>query len=56
MTELSELQLKQVTGGFIPLVILGVTYSAKIVAGAIGSAFLAGFGSGVIIASSLDNK
>jgi lactobin A/cerein 7B family class IIb bacteriocin len=56
MVELKKDELKKVNGGFIPLVIFGVTYSAQLVAGAIGSAFIAGFGGGIMIASMLDAK
>lgn len=51
MQEMNLQEMKEVDGGFIPLVILGVAFSAKAVAGACGAVFLAGMGIGAMAAS-----
>lgn len=51
---LNQNQLISVNGGFVPVVILGVTYSAKAVAGYFGA--VAAASSGVTIAAISDNK
>lgn len=54
MKELDKKELIDVEGGFIPLVIFGVLYSAEVVAGACGAAFFAGVGAGVAAAIATD--
>lgn len=54
MKELEKDELMKVDGGFVPLVIFGVLYSAEIVAAACGASFLAGFAGGIAIATALD--
>ena len=51
MKDLSVFEQNQVDGGFIPLVIFGVSLSAKAVAGIAGTLFLTGAGIGASIAS-----
>lgn len=51
MQEMNLQEMKEVDGGFIPLVIWGVAFSAKAVAGACGATFLAGMGIGAMAAS-----
>ena len=48
------MELKEVDGGFIPLLIFGVLYSAEIVAGVCGASFFAGFAGGIAIACAID--
>ncbi len=54
MKALNELELKEVDGGFIPLLILGTLYSAEVVAAACGASFFAGFAAGITIACALN--
>lgn len=51
LVELNAQEVKEIEGGFVPLVILGVTYSAKTVAAAAGACFIAGLGIGALAAS-----
>lgn len=51
MQEMNLQEMKEVNGGFIPLVILGVAYSAKTVAAACGATFIASMGIGALAAS-----
>lgn len=51
MQEMNLQEVKEVNGGFIPLVIWGVAFTAKTVAGACGATFLAGMGIGALAAS-----
>jgi hypothetical protein len=46
LVELNALEGQEVDGGFIPLVILGVTYAAPVVAGWCAGAFALGFAAG----------
>ena len=52
LEELDKEQLRKTEGGFIPLIILGTFYSAKVVAAAAGGAFFAGVAAGVAVAAS----
>ncbi|MCK9411973.1 MAG: class IIb bacteriocin, lactobin A/cerein 7B family [Prolixibacteraceae bacterium] len=54
MKELEKSELMEVDGGFVPLIIFGVLYSAKIVAAACGASFLAGFAAGIAIGAAID--
>jgi hypothetical protein len=47
LVELNAQEVQGTEGGFVPLVILGVTYAAPVVAGWICGAFAAGVGIGV---------
>lgn len=47
LVELNAQDCQGIDGGFIPLVILGVAYTAPVVAGWICGAFAAGVGIGV---------
>lgn len=49
--ELSTQEINEINGGFIPLVILGVAFSAKAVAAGAGAVFLAGMGIGAAVAA-----
>ena len=49
--EMNLQEMKEVNGGFIPLVIWGVAYSAKTIAAACGTTFLAGMAIGALAAS-----
>ncbi len=49
---MSQQEMQEKNGGFTPLVILGVSFSAKAVAGWIGGCFLAGVGVGATVAAS----
>lgn len=49
--EMSLQEMKEVNGGFIPLVIWGVAYSAKTIATACGATFLASMAIGALAAS-----
>lgn len=51
MQEMNLQEMKEANGGFIPLVIWGVAFTAKTVAGACGATFLAGMGIGALAAS-----
>lgn len=51
LTELSEQQTREIEGGFIPLVIWGVAFTAGQVAGGAGAVFLAGMGIGAAVAA-----
>lgn len=44
--EMNEVEMQEVDGGFVPLVVFGIALSAKAVAGAAGACFLAGVGIG----------
>ncbi len=52
--EMNAEEMRENDGGFIPLVILGVTYSAQLVAAACGTTFLAGVAAGVACAIAID--
>lgn len=52
--ELNYLELENVNGGFVPLVIWGVTYTASQVAAASGACFLAGFAGGIAIGAAVN--
>lgn len=54
--ELSNVEIQETNGGFIPLLILGVTYTATQVAAAAGTFFLAGVATGVAVATAVDGK
>jgi len=54
MKELEKSELMEVDGGFIPLIIFGTLYSAKVIAAACGASFLAGFAGGIAIATAVD--
>ena len=47
LVELNAQEVQETEGGFIPLVILGITYGAPVVAGWVCGAFAAGVGIGV---------
>jgi|TARA_B110000037_G_C17123440_1_gene506928 lactobin A/cerein 7B family class IIb bacteriocin len=49
--ELSASEIREVDGGFVPLIIWGVYLSANAVAGIIGTCFLAGVAVGANVAS-----
>jgi lactobin A/cerein 7B family class IIb bacteriocin len=51
MKQLSKNQIDNVHGGFVPLVILGLSLSSAQTAGAIGAMFVAGFAVGTAAAS-----
>lgn len=51
LSELTEEQARSTEGGFIPLVILGVAFTAGEVAAGAGAVFLAGMGIGAAVAS-----
>lgn len=51
VAELNAQEVKETEGGFIPLIILGVTYSAPTVAAAIGACFIAGLAIGASAAA-----
>lgn len=51
MQEMSLQEMQELNAGFIPLVIWGVAFTAKTVAGACGATFLAGMGIGALAAS-----
>lgn len=51
VVELEAQEVKSVEGGFIPLVILGITYSASTVAAWCGVAFVAGTAAGIAVYS-----
>lgn len=51
MQEMSLQEMKEVNGGFIPLVIWGVPFAAKAVASACGATFLVAMGIGALVAS-----
>lgn len=54
LESLNQKQLKTINGGFVPVVIFGVTYSAKAVAGYFGA--VAAASSGVTLAVISDNQ
>ena len=51
---MNQTQLKRINGGFVPIVILGVTYSAKAVAAYFGA--VAAASSGITLAVISDNQ
>jgi len=51
VAELNTQEVNEINGGFIPLVIFGVAFSAKAVAGGAGAVFLAGMGIGAAAAA-----
>jgi hypothetical protein len=51
LVELNDNKQKEIDGGFVPLVILGVTYTAPQVAAAAGVLFAAGAAVGTAAAS-----
>ncbi|WP_437919928.1 hypothetical protein [Sphingobacterium sp. LRF_L2] len=51
VTELNVEEVNEINGGFIPLVIFGVAYTASQVAAGAGAVFLAGMGIGAAVAA-----
>ncbi|WP_437919926.1 hypothetical protein [Sphingobacterium sp. LRF_L2] len=51
LVDLNEEQAKTIEGGFIPLVIWGVSFTASQVAAGAGAVFLAGMGIGAAAAA-----
>lgn len=51
VTELNMQEANEINGGFVPLVIFGVYFSAKAVAAGAGAVFLAGMGIGAAAAA-----
>jgi len=51
LQEMSMQEMQGVNGGFIPLVIFGVSFCAKTVAGACGAVFIAGMAIGASAAA-----
>jgi len=49
--ELDSREMGEVDGGFIPIVVLGISFSAKAVAGWVGGCFLAGVAIGASVAA-----
>jgi lactobin A/cerein 7B family class IIb bacteriocin len=49
LVELNAQEVQEVDGGFIPLVICGVYFSAKVVACAMGAAAIAGTACGIAV-------
>lgn len=54
--ELSIEKMQEVEGGFIPLLIWGVLYTAPQVAAAAGTFFLAGVATGAAVAVAIDSN
>ena len=51
LQEMDAKELQEVEGGFVPIVIWGVAFTASQVAGGAGAMFLAGIGIGAAVAS-----
>jgi|GEM_PF-5604700 len=51
LSDLSDEQAREIEGGFIPLVILGVAFTAGEVAAGAGAVFIAGMGIGAAVAA-----
>ncbi|SDA79111.1 hypothetical protein SAMN03080617_02326 [Algoriphagus alkaliphilus] len=54
LKELSVVEMQEIDGGFVPLLIWGVLYTAPQVAAAAGTFFLAGVAAGTAVAIAVD--